>query len=132
MALELYGEGYKVSDICESLNISRSRFYRDLSLEYKNLRELFKRAGTSSLNYELLQLIKELKCKHPYCGYRRICAYMRVRLKYSVNAKRIYRVMRENRLLNDKEKKLKASRVYKSKPQAERPREYPGIDATKF
>ncbi|MBZ4644066.1 MAG: Helix-turn-helix domain of resolvase [Deferribacteraceae bacterium] len=42
MALELYQEGYKVSDICRGLNISRSRFYRHLPSEGKNFECSFK------------------------------------------------------------------------------------------
>jgi len=85
------------------------------------------------LNSELLKLVMDLKSKHPYWGYLRIWACIRrIRHNYQINLKRIYRLLKENGLLNDKEKKLKTSREPRSKPRATRLREYLGIDAIKF
>ena len=79
---------------------------------------------------EILREIEGLKLRHPRWGYRRIWAYLRYREKIKINRKRVYRIMKERGLLNDK-KVYKAKRSYKSKPKAEKPREILGIDMTK-
>ena len=67
---------------------------------------------------EILREIEGLKLRHPRWGYRRIWAYLRYREKIKINRKRVYRIMKERGLLNDK-KVYKAKRSYKSKPKAE-------------
>jgi len=120
-----------VTDICKALGLKRSTFYRRLSKERIN-EKMGNRNKDNSLNKELLLKLRELKKFHPFWGYRRMWAYLRNRMGYKVNQKRVYRLMREEGLLGKNEKKLKASREFKSKPKASRPRELLGIDATKF
>ena len=80
----------------------------------------------------MLSSIRLLKLEHPCWGYRRVWAYLRYRMNLDVNKKRIYRLMKEEGLLVRKNERLRASRyVERSKPVAERPNQYWGIDMTK-
>jgi transposase InsO family protein len=83
----------------------------------------------------LLERIEDLKQKHPFWGYRRIWAYLRYREGFKVNKKKIYRLMKEEKLLVSKDTRLKAKRVkfpYKSKPKPEKPNQIWGIDMTRI
>lgn len=85
-------------------------------------------------NREILIQIQNLKCEHPFWGYRRIWAYLKYRLGIIVNKKRIYRLMKENNLLvvdNARLKAIRAKYPNKSKPKATRPNQFWGIDMTK-
>ena len=80
----------------------------------------------------MLSSIRLLKLEHPCWGYRRVWAYLRYRMNLDMNKKRIYRLMKEEGLLVRKNERLRASRyVERSKPVAERPNQYWGIDMTK-
>lgn len=84
-------------------------------------------------NQSLLSRIRELKQDHPLWGYRRVWSYLVYREGLDVNKKRIYRLMRENALLVTKNVRLKARRgPFKSKPRADRPNQFWGIDMTKM
>ena len=84
------------------------------------------------MNKELLKHILDLKKEHPFWGYRRCWAWLRFRLGYEVNQKRIYRLMKMNRLMCPVNHKLKAKRTpIRSKPKANRPNQFWGIDMTK-
>jgi len=84
------------------------------------------------LNAPVLERIKALKAQHPFWGYRRIWAYLKYRECLAVNKKRIYRLMKENGLLVNRNLKLKACRTpLKAKPRANRPNQIWGIDMTK-
>ncbi|MBB6061972.1 transposase InsO family protein [Thermosipho japonicus] len=74
-------------------------------------------------------IIQKLKQEHPYWGYRRICAMLRKQGK-KINHKRVYRIMKENRLLLKKHIK-KAKRSFQRKIVPTRPRQVLGIDMTK-
>jgi putative transposase len=83
-------------------------------------------------NQGLLERIQALKAEHPFWGYRRIWAYLRVVDQLPVNKKRILRLMREHHLLVPPHQRLKAKRTpTKSKPKPTRPNEWWGIDMTK-
>jgi transposase InsO family protein len=85
-------------------------------------------------NKELLIQIQNLKAEHPFWGYRRIWAYLRYRQGIIVNLKRIYRLMKENKLLvipNTKLKAIRAKYPRRNKPKATRVNQYWGIDMTK-
>lgn len=84
-------------------------------------------------NQALLEQIKTLKTDHPLWGYRRVWSYLKYRQGISVNKKRIYRIMKEQRFLVTKNYKLKAKRhSTRPKPHAERPNHFWGIDMTKI
>ena len=80
----------------------------------------------------LLPQIQALKAEHPFWGYRRIWAYLRCIEQQPVNKKRIWRLMREHRLLVPPNLRLKGNRTPTgSKPKPTRPNEWWGIDMTK-
>jgi transposase InsO family protein len=82
---------------------------------------------------QLLKQIEEIKQDHPLWGYRRIWAYLRYRQEQIVGKNRVYRVMKENRLLVTKNLKLKAKRApMRSKPRATQINQYWGMDMTKI
>lgn len=83
----------------------------------------------------LMEDIRGLKGEHPFWGYRRVWAYLKFRQGLVVNKKRIYRLMRENKLLVNSQTLLKAKRgkyPYRSKPKAQKPNSIWGIDMTKI
>jgi len=80
----------------------------------------------------ILKRIKAIKRDHPFWGYRRVWAYLRYIDGLIVNKKRVYRLMRENNLTVKPNTRLIAKRVsQRSKPRADKPRRYWGIDMTK-
>ncbi len=83
-------------------------------------------------NEELLDRIKQIKAEHPFWGYRRVWAWLYHHEKRQVNAKRVYRLMKTQGLLVRKNQQLKATRTPpKSKPRADKPNQWWGIDMTK-
>ena len=81
----------------------------------------------------LLEPIQTLKAQHPAWGYRRIWAYLRYRQNLKVGKNRIYRLLRENKLLATQTRQLKASRsVNTTKPKTDVPNHIWGIDMTKI
>ena len=80
----------------------------------------------------ILERIKAIKSDHPLWGYRRIWAYMRYRDSVIIGKNRVYRLMRENKLLVTKNTRLKAKRYStRPKPRAKVPNQYWGMDMTK-
>ena len=80
----------------------------------------------------LLERIKDIKAGHPFWGYRRVWAYLRYIDGLLVNKKRVYRLMREHNLTVKPNTRLIAKRLSeRTKPRADRPRQYWGIDMTK-
>jgi putative transposase len=83
-------------------------------------------------NLPIVERIKEIKVEHPFWGYRRTWAHLRYIDGLNVNKKRILRLMRTFDLLVKPDTRLKASRApARSKPRAERPNQWWGIDMTK-
>jgi transposase InsO family protein len=80
---------------------------------------------------ELLARIRLITEAHPFWGYRRVRAWLRSREGRRVNQKRVYRLMREAGLTVKRTPHV-ATRTPKAKPTATRPRQYWGIDMTKF
>jgi putative transposase len=81
---------------------------------------------------DLLERIKEIKANHPFWGYRRVRAWLVHREKIRVNEKRVRRVMKDNGLMATQTVHKAKRTPQRSKPRAERPRQYWGIDMTKF
>lgn len=116
-------KGQSIKGACETLGISRSGYYR---------RRGAKTQARSQLNAELITRLKKLRLEHPFWGYRRMTAWLNHREGYSVNRKRIHRLMRENGLLVPR-RRCKALRTpQRPKPRATRPNQFWGIDMTKF
>ena len=117
--------GYTVKDACDAVEVSRSSYYRQsCGRKAETGRELRDR--------DLLERIQEIKAGHPFWGYRRVRAWLVHREKMGVNEKRVRRVMRENGLMAPQTVHKAKRTPQRSKPRAERPRQYWGIDMTKF
>jgi len=88
--------------------------------------------SVSIRNRYILERIKSIKAEHPFWGYRRVWAYLKYVDCLIVNKKRIYRLMRENRLTVKPNTRLIAKRIQeRPKPRADKPKQYWGIDMTK-
>ena len=80
-----------------------------------------------------LERISKIKSDHPLWGYRRVWAYMKYREKQTIGINRVYRLMKENKLLIQKRSRWLAKRTpVRPKPRAEKPNQYWGIDMTKI
>src|SRR5665648_68798 len=84
-------------------------------------------------NQPVLSLIESIKTEHPFWGYRRCWAYLYYRQGFTVNKKRIYRLMKEQGLLVTKVNRYKAKRkISRPKPKASYPNHIWGTDMTKI
>ena len=80
----------------------------------------------------ILDRIKLIRSEHPLWGYRRIWAYMRYRDNIVLGKNRVYRLLKEHRLLLETNPNLKASRSSnRLKPRAKVPNQFWGTDMTK-
>ena len=117
--------GYTVKDACDAVEVSRSSYYRQPSGRKAE-------TGRELRDRDLLGRIEEIKAGHPFWGYRRVRAWLVHREKMGVNEKRVRRVMRENGLMVSQTVHKAKRTSQRSKPRGERPRQYWGIDMTKF
>ncbi len=118
--------GYTVIDACQALGIGRSGYYAAKQVYEPKV------PIVDADKEELLARIKAIKLAHPFWGYRRVTAWLRHREKLLVNQKRVRRLMKEHGFMAT-QTIHKAKRVSsKRKPQADRPRQFWGIDITKF
>lgn len=109
------------------MDISRSSYYRKKS-DKKNL----KKKKKDKQNGKLVKLMKRIKNEKPFFGYRRMWAWLWRREGFYMNKKRVYRLMKENKLLCQV-KRYKAKRISKkSKPRPSHKNQWWGIDMTKF
>jgi putative transposase len=118
--------GYTIKDACSALGISRSGYY-----SAKEVRVIEWAEGDIK-DCELLRRIKEIKTEHPFWGYRRVTAWLNHREGIRVNHKRVQRLMKEHGLTATQTIHKAKRTPERSKPKAERPRQYWGIDMTKF
>ncbi len=114
-----------MKDACCALEISRSGYYGQ---GFK--REVERDSGVK--DQDLLERMKTLKAEHPFWGYRRVRAWLVHRDGLGINEKRVRRVMKENALMATQTVHRAKRTPQRSKPRAERPRQYWGIDMTKF
>ena len=126
--MELMGE-YPTILMINTLEIKKSTYYRHLN---KRGADTSHQTNREEKDQELLKEIKTLLKEHPLWGYRRVWAYLRYIKGYQINKKRIYRLMKQQDLLQKKKLTLKAKRTPSKKPKATKPREILGIDGTKF
>ena len=83
-------------------------------------------------NSPVVVRIREIKAEHPFWGYRRIWAHLKYVDQLEINKKRVLRLLQKNDLLVKPDSKLKALRTpAKSKPRADRPNQWWGIDMSK-
>lgn len=117
--------GYRVRDACLALGMSRSGYY-GWPLKAKVA------IVPGARDEDLLERIKTIKTEHPFWGYRRVRAWLVHRDKIRVNEKRVRRVMKDHGLMAIQTVHKAKRTSQRSKPRAERPRQYWGIDMTKF
>jgi len=118
--------GYTISDACQALGVSRSWYYASRSPRKTC------RSAPDHRDAALVKSIKTLKAQHPFWGYRRVRAWLAYREGTLVNEKRVRRLMREHGLMVPQTVHKAKRTVSRSKPRADKPRQYWGIDATKF
>ncbi len=118
--------GYTIKDACSVLGISRSGYYA-----WKVPKER-KRADISMKDAELIEKVKEIKLNHPFWGYRRVMVWLRHREKTQVGKKKVKAIMKAHGLLVTQSVHKVKRTSERSKPRADRPRQYWGIDMTKF
>ena len=83
-------------------------------------------------NAPFVERIEEIKAEHPFWGYRRTWAHLKYVDRLDVNKKRVLRLMRKHELLVKPDTRIRATRTpAKSKPKADRPNQWWGIDMTK-
>lgn len=132
MAVELREAGYPVTSICRCLGLSRAAFYRRLDAGSASRPQKRQGKRDPAGDKALLDRIKVIKGKHPFWGYRRVRAWLKHREGFDVGYKRVYRLMREHDLLVKRKECVRASRPLQTKPRATRPRQFWGMDMTKF
>jgi len=57
-------------------------------------------AKAADRNAAVLEMIKAIKADHPFWGYRRVWAHLKYIDSFTINQKRVYRLMREHNLLS--------------------------------
>jgi len=119
--------GYTIRDACQAVGISRSAYY--YSLKDKGVQG---QQEEDVRDEALLEKIRVLKTGHPFWGYRRVWAWLRYREGMLINQKRVRRLMKENGLMANQTIHRAKRTSQGSKPRAEKPHQYFGIDMTKF
>lgn len=88
-------------------------------------------ASVATRNAALIARLRELKADHPFWGYRHCWAHVRYVDKLAVNKKRVYRLLKEHRLLATQTKHAVSRTSTRPKPKPDRPNQWWGIDMTK-
>jgi len=117
--------GWSAAAACRMIGLSRSAYYAAQQAGPARA------AGPDPSDEALLARIRPLTEAHPFWGYRRVWAWLRYREGLRVNKKRVYRLMREAGL-TVKRARHAVTRTPRAKPKATHPRQYWGIDMTKF
>jgi transposase InsO family protein len=118
--------GYTVRDACQALGIARSGYYAAQPASGARARR------DPVLDQGLVAQMQSIKDRHIFWGYRRVWAWLRYRLGVVVNQKRVRRLMKEHGLLVPQTIHKAKRTPTRSKPRANRPRQFWGIDMTKF
>lgn len=118
--------GYTIRDACQALGISRSSYYAS-GKPHKPCR-----TGPDLRDGALVERIKAIKSAHPFWGYRRVRAWLVYREKIVVNEKKVRRIMKEHDLMVPRSIHKAKRMPTRSKPRADKPKQFWGIDATKF
>jgi transposase InsO family protein len=121
----LHEAGRSVAAACCIVGVSRSGYYAARHRPVPPARP------ADAADGPLLGRMRPIVEAHPFWGYRRVWAWLRYREGLPVNKKRIYRLMREAGWTVQRARQA-ATRTPKAKPKATRPRQYWGIDMTKF
>jgi len=117
---------FNSQEACAFLGICRSSYYEAFQP---------KKAGEKKLQPEewfLVEKIKAIKAEHPFWGYRRVHAWLKFREGMKINQKRVRRIMKEHNLMANQTIYRAKRAPQRSKPRADQPRQFWGIDMTKF
>lgn len=134
--------GHSIQEVCQLFEVGRMSWYRRqnvVSADFGGKRDRLKDRGAIFLTSggvsvdpkTVLSQIQVLIRKHPFWGYRRVHAYLKHRLGFKINKKRVYRTMQESGLLVSS-KRYKPEREFRKKPKATQPNQFWGTDMTKF
>jgi putative transposase len=126
MVEQLVAQGYSVTDACAASGISRSTYYRQRQVHPSMVPLLPPTAE------RLRKQIHRICATHPFWGYRRVTAWLRYREDTWVNHKKVLRLMREEGLTVKRKLRPEQEQPLSSKPRAQQPNQYWGIDMTKF
>lgn len=126
MVESLKQAGYTAVDACQAIGYSRSAYYA--SQRPQAVRQVV----PDVQELVLIERIKEIKTRHPFWGYRRVWAWLRHRAGIVVNQKRVRRLMKEYRLMATQTVHKAKRASTRSKPHADHPKQFWGIDMTKF
>jgi putative transposase len=97
------------------------------------MRKRQRSASVAIRDSSVLDRIEARKADHPAWGYRRIWSYLRYRDGLCIGKNRVYRLLREHRLLATHTKALRARRgPLHHKPRTTIPNRIWGIDMTKI
>ena len=125
-------KGYSVSLICKVLKLPESSYYRKRKEKSSITIITGKKAARIEQEAVLLEKIMVIKGLHLFWGYRRVRAYLKMKLGISVSYNRVYRIMKKNDLLVDR-KRYKAKRTpQRDKPKPVKINQWWGTDMTKF
>ena len=125
-------KGYSVSLICKVLKLPESSYYRKRKEKSSITIITGKKAARIEQEAVLLEKIMVIKGLHLFWGYRRVRAYLKMKLGISVSYNRVYRLMKKNDLLVDR-KRYKAKRTpQRDKPKPVKINQWWGTDMTKF
>ena len=80
----------------------------------------------------MLEKIKQIASQHPFWGYRRIGAYLKFREGIRISQGKVYKLLKENDLLVPQRPKKAKRKINRTKPKPTKPRQFWGIDMTKF
>lgn len=80
-AMVYKNDALSISEQCELVSVHRSGFY-------------YKPQGESPLNLDLMRLIDAYFLEHPHSGVVTLCAYLCLTRGYTLNVKRVRRLMR--------------------------------------
>ena len=125
-------KGHSVSLICKVLKLPESSYYRKRKEKSSITIITGKKAARIEQEAVLLEKIMVIKGLHLFWGYRRVRAYLKMKLGISVSYNRVYRLMKKNDLLVDR-KRYKAKRTpQRDKPKPVKINQWWGTDMTKF
>jgi transposase InsO family protein len=91
--------------------VSRSNFYQQI----ENTEVPMKREVKKPDDERLLPLVKEICKDRPTYGYRRVTAVLRDKIQEAINAKRVYRIMRQNQLCLERYTGRRSARAHDGK-----------------
>jgi len=118
-----------VRTLASVLGISRQRVYALKKTKELEMEKEINQPG----DLEILKLIEELVKQYPFYGYRKITAILQYQRGLLINRKRVYRIMKQNKLVmppSHSHKKLFRGIPFSHRTEASRSNELWGIDMT--